>query len=168
MIEVTTDVAAEIFGVQESTFRAYVTRGRAPQPVRRVGATPVWDRRALVEANSERLRGSARRDIHVTPGWVIHTATLESTNAWGEVETVRIEWIPEEITGWDGAAENVGQRHFAFEDSPPARIVTPEGWRTGYVRALVDRWAGTTEAIVEFRAVEDADDLEPGTFRVLD
>lgn len=36
--------AAKIAGVTPSTWRAYVSRGQAPQPVQQVGRTPLWDR----------------------------------------------------------------------------------------------------------------------------
>ena len=34
---------ADHVGVTPSTWSAYVTRHQAPQPIRRIGATPVWD-----------------------------------------------------------------------------------------------------------------------------
>jgi hypothetical protein len=34
---------ADAWGVKPNTWRAYVARGQAPQPIRRVGSTPVWD-----------------------------------------------------------------------------------------------------------------------------
>lgn len=35
--------AAAIAGVRPDTWSGYVSRGQAPQPVRFVGRTPVWD-----------------------------------------------------------------------------------------------------------------------------
>ena len=40
---------AAVAGISPSTWRAYVSRGQAPQPVKRYGNTPLWDR-AVIEA----------------------------------------------------------------------------------------------------------------------
>lgn len=41
--EITSDEVAELAGVGRNTFLSYVSRKQAPQPVRHVGRTPVWD-----------------------------------------------------------------------------------------------------------------------------
>lgn len=43
MEEWTVQQCADHTGVKPATWRSYVARGQAPQPARRVGATPVWD-----------------------------------------------------------------------------------------------------------------------------
>lgn len=41
-MKVTRVEAAALAGVAPDTFSAYVSRGRAPQPVEHVGSTPLW------------------------------------------------------------------------------------------------------------------------------
>lgn len=41
--ELTSDEVAALAGVGRNTFLSYVSREQAPQPVRHVGRTPVWD-----------------------------------------------------------------------------------------------------------------------------
>lgn len=40
---------ADAWGVKPATWRSYVSRGQAPKPVRRIGATPVWDPTEVME-----------------------------------------------------------------------------------------------------------------------
>lgn len=51
---------ADAWGVKPATWRSYVARGQAPQPSRRVGATPVWD--PAVVMNWPRPGQGARTD----------------------------------------------------------------------------------------------------------
>lgn len=41
--------AADLAGVSKGTWSGYVSRGQAPKPVERVGSTPLWDEREVVE-----------------------------------------------------------------------------------------------------------------------
>lgn len=47
--EITSDEAAELAGVNRKTFAGYVAREQAPQAVRRVGRTPLWDEDEIKE-----------------------------------------------------------------------------------------------------------------------
>jgi|GEM_PF-6530057 len=48
--EITADEAAKLWGVQRKTWSSYVARGQAPQPIRHVGRTPLWNRAEITAA----------------------------------------------------------------------------------------------------------------------
>lgn len=56
MAELTRAEAATLAGVAPDTWGAYVSRGQAPAPIRRVARTPLWDE-AEVRAWAERRPG---------------------------------------------------------------------------------------------------------------
>lgn len=49
--------------VAPDTWSSYVARGRAPQPVRHVGRTPLWDRQAILRWVETRPGQGARTDL---------------------------------------------------------------------------------------------------------
>ena len=65
MEEWTVQQCAEHVGIKASTWRSYVARDQAPQPIRRIGATPVWDA-AQIRAWRRPGQGS-RTDLKAQP-----------------------------------------------------------------------------------------------------
>jgi predicted DNA-binding transcriptional regulator AlpA len=57
----TRDEVARRVGVSSGTWGGYVSRGQAPQPVRKVGATPLWSARAVDEWQASRPGRGGRR-----------------------------------------------------------------------------------------------------------
>lgn len=64
VVEITHSEAAELARLKRATWVSYVSRGQAPQPLRYVGTTPVFDRAAVMKWIAERPGSGYRRDIH--------------------------------------------------------------------------------------------------------
>lgn len=63
-MELTRSEVAERVGVTASTWGGYVSRGQAPEPVRRVGSTPLWRVRD-VDAWQMSRRGRGKKRVAV-------------------------------------------------------------------------------------------------------
>lgn len=59
---ITAAEAAQVYGVEPATFRAYVSRRQAPQPSTRIGDAPMFSRAQVAYAASRRRQG-ARSDL---------------------------------------------------------------------------------------------------------
>lgn len=59
------DLVKELTGkeIKPMTFAGYVTRGQAPKPVEKIGATPLWKRSEIVEWAENRPGRGARTDL---------------------------------------------------------------------------------------------------------
>lgn len=55
--------AAELIGVKHYTFTSYVSRGRAPAPVRRIAGRNVYSRTEVLEWHASRPGPGARTDL---------------------------------------------------------------------------------------------------------
>lgn len=93
---------------------------------------------------------------------------MSMADAWGRPRTVTVRWVPEDVTGPLDA--NIGWRRFAHDstDDPPVYLSRHSH---GFVdlRAHVRRHTdGGVEIITEFRRVDRAGDLRPGTYLVED
>lgn len=58
--QITSSEAAALAGVKVKTFFGYVARGQAPEPVRHVGRTPLWDASKIEEWVATRPGKGAR------------------------------------------------------------------------------------------------------------
>lgn len=104
--EWTAQECADAWGVKPPTWRSYVSRGQAPQPVRRIGSTPLWNPAEVT--GYQRPGSGARTDLHTTtPKESPVTVTLQdmidkigasvSANGSEYAENIDIEAIAHEL-----------------------------------------------------------------------
>lgn len=158
---ITAKECATIAAIAPATWRAYVSRGRAPKPVEQIGSTPLWDFREVLIWNTERFDATKRNDLCAKPGWLLRHETITETDAFGERHSATVWWIPEDATWTDPAFENVGWTILAFADDAPAYL--SRSVVTGGVR-LKSKQVALGGQVFEFAEVDSIADLEPGTF----
>lgn len=97
-----------------------------------------------------------------------HTQVLTTTVVSDHGDSATVSWIPEEVTGYDQAKENIGLREWAWngEDEAPVYWKFDPATRTYDLEEWVVQFTGTTQLTLIAHEVDDEDELKPGTYWV--
>lgn len=125
------------------------------------------DRRVTSSNHGDDLRDAIIEHADsVTPLPVHDVLTATIVNERGDSATV--SWVPEEVTGYDEAKDNVGMREWAWgsEDEAPVYWKLDPGTHTYDLEERIVQFTGTTQLTLSAHKVDDEDELKPGTYWV--
>lgn len=98
---------------------------------------------------------------------VVRKTTLSAIDAWGTTTHYEIEWRSEVVRGVMLGEENVGDVPVVWVDFPPVEAVKSRGTGIVYLKTWPVQVTGQQQQVVEGVRVDTADELQPGTYRVV-